>query len=1303
MTDTFTEEGFTVTASSTGVTITPVGGSGITITIPNFSSMSIDFDDGDTFHHYVTTYKLMPTSYISDDDVIWTQLLRQPAPLLAGEAPPASPITNGTTSHVAILGDVTHYVDAANHIVTNITQHNHLLDPGAVVRYLYEKDGDYYITTIGFGNGNLGGLNERLSDWVWNGNDARVARAAIYADNHSGSTTGLLERPLPDPVCNGIQPCFNSAISAASPLVIDLSSGHTGVTLTTWSASTTETFFDLNANGFAVQTAWVSGDTGLLARDLNSNGTIDSSAELFGSPTVDGFAKLAALDSNHDLRIDNNDADWSTLVVWTDDNGDAVTQSGELHSLASLGIANIDLAGVASSTSTISGNPISHTSKVTFTSGATATIADAWFVHDNTNSYYTSDYTLDVETLFLPALRGYGSLPDLTIAMSQDSDLKDLVEAFAASFSVASFADANSLKMDIEEILFKWAGVDVVDPASRGYNIDGQHLEFLEHLVGTEFYQTYSYSSNPQPTAAGLLEGAYEAAFRMFSTHLLLQVGVWQLFDTPLAYNPATGMPDGDMALSHGAINDLANIAPSTGPENEAFWVAVVSVLDTIKGIGNLTVSEAGWLDDAVTTSNALLDWSAVLNAYANENGTSSTSGTSGADTLYGGATDDTIHGLLGNDTIYGSVGNDFIYGDDGNNVLYGDEGDDYVAGSSGNDVLYGGDGNDDLHGGYGNDTYYGGAGGNTIDSRTGDDTFVYGGGDDVITEYGGTDQIILPSGIVLGDLIFSRVSSDNSTSYFDDLLIQIEDSGSIQIRSQFYSGGAPAVETLVFSDTSTLSLTSLAPDVRLTAGNDNFWASTNASYTIYGFDGNDSISAAGTGAHTIDGGSGNDSLSGGSGSNDTYIASHGFDTITENGGTDTIVIPDAYDASDVSFYRIGSYDLGILIDGLGEIKINSQLSYYGAVESLYFLSDSSTVDLTQISVATLGTSGNDNLSAPSYNVSPNDFMDGREGNDNLNAGLGNDTYVFSAGHDVINESGGGGDDTIRVRDSYGPEDIAIGFYQDPDYGDDYNMKLTDTDGNTIVVIQQGYNSARSVEHIIFGDDTVWDLSSIELNSYGTSGNDYMAGHVVGDASSNDTMYGYGGNDTINGGVGDDVIYGGDGADTLSAKGHSILYGDDGDDNIFSIAGSGDALTALVTMYGGNGADTLTAGSYGQSVMNGGAGADTLWGAGGTTVSTFLFDGDTAFDAVDTIRNFTSSAGHDKLDISDILDGYYDSGTDVITDFVQITTNGSNSELYVDTTGTATFGSSQHIATIVNVTGLTDEAALVTAGTLLAA
>jgi Ca2+-binding RTX toxin-like protein len=1148
---------------------------------------------------------------------------------------------------------------------------------------------------------------------------------------------------LPAPISSEIQPAFSSAISAASPLVIDLSSAHTGVTLTAWNASTTDTFFDLNASGFAVQTAWVGGDTGLLARDLNSNGAIDSAAELFGSPTVDGFAKLAALDSNHDLRIDINDADWSTLVVWTDDNGDAVTQSGELHSLASLGIANIDLAGVASSTSTISGNPISHTSKVTFTGGATATIADAWFVHDNTNSYYAGDYTLDVETLFLPTLRGYGTLPDLTIAMSQDSDLKDMVAEFASTFTIADIADT---KFVITDILYKWAGVEGINPNTRGPNIDAQHLEFVERLVGTEFVQKAYASPNPQSQAAALLEEAYQAAYDMLANNLLIQVGLGHLFASPLAYNVATGMPSGGLALSQTAIEDLAILAPAIGPDNVAFWIAIADFLDHLKGIASLTGSEAGWLNTAVTTSNAALDWSSVVSAYESSNGTNSISGTNSAETLYGGTADDTIHGYNGADIIYGSFGNDTIYGDDGDDTLFGDAGNDTIRGGAGNDLIYGGIGNDTLYGDYGNDTYYTGSGGNIVYSQNGTDIFYYGGGDDLYSDTGGSDQIVLPTGITLADLSFARVSTQSSTSNFNDLLISIAGGGTIQIQNEFTSSGlgSGSIESILFSDLSTLDLTTLAnPTVYLTSANDSFSSSATGNWTVYGGDGDDYIYNYQSGSHTFDGGNGNDTLRGGSGS-DTYIASAGFDIIQENGGSDTIVVPIGFTIDDVTFYRVrnsaGSLttDLGISINGLGEIDVQGHFGWT-PVESMYFLEDSSTISLTTLSITTVGTADNDNLYAPSANAGANDVMDGREGNDYLAGGAGDDKYIFSAGADRIYDSAG--DDTILIRDSYSPEDITIAWnYAPANYSDNRGMILTDSDGNTLIVQEQSYFATYGVEHIKFADGTTWNLNAMELELYGTSGNDGLEGRNIGDASSADTIYGLGGNDTINGrdgndliyggdgddyllgNAGDDVLYGGDGADifyaasndgndvmhgdaggdTLKGADHCVLYGDDGDDQLWNIATSPYAANTLVTMYGGNGSDTLYAG-YGQNIMNGGAGADTLNGSG-SGVDTFQFDAATAFDAVDTLNGFQKTGtNHDVIDISDVLDGHYEPLTDVITNFVQITTNGSNSELYVDVTGTATFGTAQHIATIQSVTGLTDEDALVTAGVLLAA
>lgn len=119
-------------------------------------------------------------------------------------------------------------------------------------------------------------------------------------------------------------------------------------------------------------------------------------------------------------------------------------------------------------------------------------------------------------------------------------------------------------------------------------------------------------------------------------------------------------------------------------------------------------------------------------------------------------------------------------------------------------------------------------------------------------------------------------------------------------------------------------------------------------------------------------------------------------------------------------------------------------------------------------------------------------------------------------------------------------------------------------------------------------------------------------------------------------------------------------------------------------MFGDNHNDTLV----------GGLGLDELTGGGG--YDTFTFLAASSFDAVDVIKDFSST--YDAIDISDVLSGY-DPLSDTITDFVQITDDGSDSTLVVDVDGGA--DNFVAIALIDNRTGLTDEAALETSGALI--
>jgi Ca2+-binding RTX toxin-like protein len=142
-----------------------------------------------------------------------------------------------------------------------------------------------------------------------------------------------------------------------------------------------------------------------------------------------------------------------------------------------------------------------------------------------------------------------------------------------------------------------------------------------------------------------------------------------------------------------------------------------------------------------------------------------------------------------------------------------------------------------------------------------------------------------------------------------------------------------------------------------------------------------------------------------------------------------------------------------------------------------------------------------------------------------------------------------------------------------------------------------------------------------------------------------------------------------------------------GDDTIM-----GNALANQ--LWGNDGSDVMK-GGVGDDTLYGGAGADLLYGGDGA--DTFVFMADDLDSTIELIADF-SEAQNDKIDISDLLYSF-DPLSHAITDFVQITTSGSNSLLSVDIDGTG--NGFVQIAIISGVTGLTDEAALVSSGNLI--
>ncbi|HLO63928.1 MAG TPA: hypothetical protein VK165_13295 [Azonexus sp.] len=86
--------------------------------------------------------------------------------------------------------------------------------------------------------------------------------------------------------------------------------------------------FDLDADGKAEEIPGFGQGSGFLVFDRNGNGKADDGRELFGVASGNGFADLAALDDDHNGWIDESDAAYKRLAVWSGDGFQSVGQRG---------------------------------------------------------------------------------------------------------------------------------------------------------------------------------------------------------------------------------------------------------------------------------------------------------------------------------------------------------------------------------------------------------------------------------------------------------------------------------------------------------------------------------------------------------------------------------------------------------------------------------------------------------------------------------------------------------------------------------------------------------------------------------------------------------------------------------------------------------------------------------------------------------------------------------------------------------------------------------------------------------------
>ena len=160
----------------------------------------------------------------------------------------------------------------------------------------------------------------------------------------------------------------------------------------------------------------------------NTYGTIDSGRELFGDSTLlpgggtaaDGFAALAAEDTNADGRVDALDARFADLRVWRDLNQNGISEAGELSTLAAAGIVAIHTAKTGHAAVLADGNQIADKGTFVRSDGTagelvevTGDLADIDLAENPFYSDFTDAVPLTAEAQALPPMQGAGAVRDL--------------------------------------------------------------------------------------------------------------------------------------------------------------------------------------------------------------------------------------------------------------------------------------------------------------------------------------------------------------------------------------------------------------------------------------------------------------------------------------------------------------------------------------------------------------------------------------------------------------------------------------------------------------------------------------------------------------------------------------------------------------------------------------------------------------------------------------------------------------------------------------------------------------------------
>ena len=646
----------------------------------------------------------------------------------------------------------------------------------------------------------------------------------------------------------------------------------------------------------------------------------------------------------------------------------------------------------------------------------------------------------------LPLLRGYGEVPHLHIAMSQDPALLSRAQTLVAQ----GFSGSSNLVTEVEQLIIHWTGSEDVVPDSHGEFVDARKLSVLEAFMAAPFV-TNQGITDPGGNHAEQINLAWEE----LRTGILQRLVAQDLRGSPLSgatYEFAT-----DTLGIGGALSDFIESAKTQQPADSsdaiAYWHNIADFL-------RLSAGTLGVTEDAIEASleTGLAD--TELGHFSPVLFQPHLGGSTNPDTLHSGNYYNLLTAGNGNDQLVSS-GTGYL-------ALFGGAGDDELASEpfvAPATRFVGGTGQDTLIGSRYADTYY----------------FNPGDGNDLIDETAGgfsshQDRLYFGPGITREDVSVTRDDLD--------LIFDVGSSGdSIRVKEWYdlpgINGSDHRIESVVFEDsiwqvddihTTGLEVHGTVGDDILSTlpfvegnilhgegGNDTLSAGPGSSDILHGGDGDDLLLGGDVSSDYLYGGAGNDELrsqpmnafpthlSGGTGDDllvgsryaDTYYFNpgDGNDLIDETAGgfsshQDRLYFGPGITREDVSVTR-DDLDLIFDVGSSGDsIRVKEWYDLPGIngsdhrIESVVFEDSIWQVDdIHTTGLEVHGTVGDDILSTLPF-VEGN-ILHGEGGNDTLSAGPGSSDILHGGdgddlllGGDVSSDYlyGGAGNDELRSQ-----------------------------------------------------------------------------------------------------------------------------------------------------------------------------------------------------------------------------------------------------------------------------------------------